>query len=492
MNKKITILPGTPDDDNREYLPEIIRTTDVVVNENGNNSQVYPARLAENKGVIADGLEDIWYEYVPESYDPAKKTPLVFSMHGGLMTGWGQAIYTCWTMVADREGFIVVFPNANSRRFWVVECDEETYAERSKPRPDGVYLNPFPENPDDNHDMKAVLGLIDLMKSKYNIDEGRIFMQGMSMGNLMTHQFARYFGNVLAGAAGAGGPSDLGVIFDKNGNINNRAGHLAVWQSRPELNEFLNPRSELEKNRLNKEYWLKINGCKALPQISIQGENNYAFYTGDKADLVFLDIKNRDHGQTLDDAELVWDYLFSGTRREPDGRIVHSETIAPRTGDEFAIAIAKDCKKAWFKNSVTDMSGRAILWQKLKYHGLEGGQEVRGEYLCVPLSFIAEVFEAKYQPSEDSLTAVLILKDGRELQFARGSIGCVIDNRISAMLCEALHRSGELYISFEWFCRYFYNLHVSVFDDVLYVTDHYNVLSMNMAYLINGILKDNG
>lgn len=492
MNKKITILPGTPDDNNREYLPEIIRTTDVVVNENGNNSQVYPARLAENKGVIADGLEDIWYEYVPESYDPAKKTPLVFSMHGGLMTGWGQAIYTSWTMVADREGFIVVFPNANSRRFWVVECDEETYPERSKPRPDGVYLNPFPKNPDDNHDMKVVLGLIDLMKSKYNIDEGRIFMQGMSMGNLMTHQFARYFGNVLAGAAGAGGPSDLRVIYDKNGNINNRAGHLAVWQSRPELNEFLNPRSELDKNRHNREYWLKINGCKTLPEISLQGENNFAFYGGDNADLVFLDIKNRDHGQTLEDAELVWDYLFSGTRREPDGRIVHSETVAPRTGDEFAIAIVKDCKKAWFKNRVTEMSGSAILWQKLKYHGLEGGQQVRGEYLCVPLSFIAEVFGAKYLPSDDTLTAVLILKDGRELQFARGSIGCAIDGRISSMLCEALHRNGELYISFEWFCRYLYDLHVSVLDNVLYATDHYIALSMHMAYLISGILKDNG
>ncbi len=27
------------------------------------------------------------------------------------------------------------------------------------------------------------------------------------------------------------------------------------------------------------------------------------------------DVKNRDHGQTFDDAEICWDYLFSGTRR---------------------------------------------------------------------------------------------------------------------------------------------------------------------------------
>ena len=27
---------------------------------------------------------------------------------------------------------------------------------------------------------------------------------------------------------------------------------------------------------------------------------------------VFRDVKNRDHGQTFDEAELVWDYFFSG------------------------------------------------------------------------------------------------------------------------------------------------------------------------------------
>ncbi|RCX19478.1 poly(3-hydroxybutyrate) depolymerase [Anaerobacterium chartisolvens] len=481
MNKKVTILPGTPDDNNRDYLPEIIKTTDVVVNENGNNSQVYPERLTEYTGVIADGIEDTWYEYVPESYDPSKKTPLVFSMHGGMMTGWGQAIYTSWTMVADRDGFILVFPNSSSGRFWTVEWDKAKLEKGLEPG-----LHPTPSSPGENHDNRLVLGLLDLMKSKYNIDEGRVFMQGMSMGDMMTNQFARNFGNLLAGAAGSGAAVGRGLLYDGDGKIINRGGPLAIWQSRPELNGFPD---DLKLNRYNREYWLSINGCKSLPEISIQGENNLAFYSGERADLVYLDIKNRDHGQTLDDAGLVWDYFFSGTRREQGGSIVHTGTVAPRVGDSFAVAIAKDCSTAWFKNSVIGMSGPAIKWQKLKYHGLNGGQEVRGEYLCVPLSFIAEVFDAEYTPSEDTLSAALILKDGRELQFARGSIGCAVDNRITSMLCEALHRNGELYISFEWFCRSICNLHVSVCENVLYATDHYSVLSANMADLINDILK---
>ncbi len=48
MNEEGLLLrPGTPDDDNRDYLPERIKGSDIVVNENGNNSQPYPERLKE-------------------------------------------------------------------------------------------------------------------------------------------------------------------------------------------------------------------------------------------------------------------------------------------------------------------------------------------------------------------------------------------------------------------------------------------------------------
>ncbi len=175
----------------------------MVVNENGNNSQPYPERLKEVHDVIADGLMDTWYEYIPASYDPAKKVPLVIGNHGGLMTGWGHAIYTSWTLVADREGFIVVFPDAHSLRMWAVKGVFDNFDPALAP---DLPIQTVPEKIEDNHDMNFLLGLIEKMKEKYNIDEGRIFMQGMSMGNLMTSQFARYYGNILAGAAGSGGP----------------------------------------------------------------------------------------------------------------------------------------------------------------------------------------------------------------------------------------------------------------------------------------------
>ena len=489
------LLPGTPDDDNRDYLPERIKGSDIVVNENGNNSQPYPERLKEyHETLLDDGITDTWYEYVPSGYDPAQKVPLVLSMHGGLMTGWGQAIYTSWTMMAEEHNFIVAFPDASSKRVWCVEWGRWRFDDGKTGREEAPgELPDVPESIEQNHDAQMARALIEKMKQKYNIDEERIFMQGMSMGDLMTAMFTRNYGDVLAGAAGSGCATFLSVLFEPDGTIRNRAGHVDIWQSRPERNDIPPDKDEaLTVNRYNRYYWMRINGCDPIPQISIVGEDNFAFYRGAKADMTYLDIKNRDHGQTLDDAALIWNYHFSGVRREANGTIVHTPANLPRTGDKFAIAAADGCSYAWFQNRVVPMAAKAVTWQKLKYHGLNGGQEVRGEYLCVPVSFLAGVFGAKYEPSEDTLRAVVTLKDGRILQFARGSIGCVIDETLRSMYCEALHREGELLVSIEWFCRYLLGYTVSGCDGVVYATDHFSELSESMADLIRDLLKDGG
>lgn len=489
MYNKIKILPGTPDDDNREYLPESIKGSDIVVNENGNNSQPYPKNLKEFHKAMGNDTPDTWYEYVPECYDKAKKTPLVFAMHGGLMTGWGQAVYTSWTMVADRDNVIVVFPNAHSRRLWTLEATEfERKVDEIMPEDMKQNLATNEENPD----IKMVLALLEYCKTKYNIDEERIFMQGMSNGNMFTSHFARYFGDRLTAAAGAGGGTPNPRLLYENNKIKNEAGPVGMWTSIPETNgcppfcEF----DDLTIYKYTRVYWNELNGCHTDPEIRIIGEDAFAFYKGDKVDNVFLDIKNRDHGQTLDEAALVWDYYFSGLRRKKDGTIVDEGSRIPRVGDPFAIAVADGCSTAWFENKKVKMNAPAIMWQKLKYHGLNGEQKVKGEYLCVPISFIAKAYGCNYKYEEDGAVAYLYLKDQRELQFARGSIACIINNDIRCMYCEALHRNGELCISLEWFTRCIMNMCASKCDDVLYVTDHHAELGVNMSDLIRNLLHN--
>ena len=100
MQGTVILRAGTPNDENRDYLPEAIKGSDLVVNENGNNSQPYPERLVECTGTLTeDGLSDRWYEYVPESYDGSEPVPLVVGNHGGLMTGWGLSLIHIWNKI---------------------------------------------------------------------------------------------------------------------------------------------------------------------------------------------------------------------------------------------------------------------------------------------------------------------------------------------------------------------------------------------------------
>lgn len=481
----ISIPAGTPNEENRDYLPEAIKGSDMVVNENGNNSRPYPERLIECTDRIDGEIPSVWYEYVPASYDGSRKVPLVISLHGGLMTGWGQAIYTSWTLVAEREGFILLFPNASERRVWMVECEKKTLELFGQPNPEGFYLHTPPHNPDENRDMRVVRKLKERMKQKYSIDEGRIYLHGMSMGDIMASQLARHYGGEFAGVAGSAGITWPEVIWDEHNEVINRAGPLAVWQSRMEHDSIPLHDGETEQFvKLNRAYWKQVNGCNELPELRIEGDNNYAFYRGIQADYVYHEIKNRDHGQTFEDAELVWDHLFSGVRRSEAGELVRDESIRPRRGDNWAVALAAGSDKAYVHNRLVSLSGAVFKHQKLKYHGLNGGSIIRGEYFMVPVSFAALLLEAELQGADEGLVAELVLPDGTHLQFARGSVGCVVNNRIEAMLCEAVYRDGELYIPIEWLFQRLFNRHVSTCGDVLYMTDHYAQLSHFMAELI--------
>lgn len=479
---KLRLRAGAPNDANRDYVPAGIKGTDMTVNENGNNSQVYPAALQEYTGVLADGLTDRWYEYVPASYDGSKKVPLVVSNHGGMMNGWAQAVYSSWTLLAEREGFICVFPDSHALQMWTIQ------GMRDRVRANPELVLPLPEDPEDyhdNHDLNYVKALIGHLQEKYHIDPGRIYMQGMSMGHMMTDQFARYYGDLLAGAAGSGASAVETQLYTAGGELRNWGGPVPTWISHPEKNGMdASIEQENAAQKSGRAYWMQVNGVHARPQIRIVGEDNFAFYTGDKADLVFLDIKNRDHGQALDEAFYCWNYLFSGVRRGPDGALVKEKTVWAPEGDSFALAFAPGARKAWFHNEAVEMPAAPVRWEKLKYHGLDGGQMVRGEYLCVSLRFLAESFGAEYTVEEGGLEATLKLADGRTVKISRGVIGCLVEDDLYAMYCEALHRDGELLVSAEWFCRFLLNLHVSVCNGVVYVTDHFAELSAFMAEII--------
>jgi len=116
-----------------------------------------------NGTIVSSGQARSYLLYVPPSYDRAKPTPLVISMHAA--GGWPaqQRNLSRWNRVADEQGFIVVYPSGSDvPKIW--------HAER------GAGLL---------RDVKFIAELIDTLEAAYNIDPTRIYANGISNGGGM-------------------------------------------------------------------------------------------------------------------------------------------------------------------------------------------------------------------------------------------------------------------------------------------------------------------
>jgi polyhydroxybutyrate depolymerase len=122
-------------------------------------------RNRSNGVLISSGVEREYLVHVPKIYDRTKPAPLVISLHGA--GGWPrqQMELSKWNELADREGFLVVYPSGTTRGGPRVWRTGET---------------------GEKEDVRFISDLIDSMEKTYNIDPRRIYANGMSNGGGMT------------------------------------------------------------------------------------------------------------------------------------------------------------------------------------------------------------------------------------------------------------------------------------------------------------------
>ena len=83
-------------------------------------------QFGTNGRIKSSGQTRKYLVYVPESYDPDKETPLVISIHGFVQWPAHQQSMTGWNFVADRNGFLVVYPKGTGFPLrWNIRPSEE-------------------------------------------------------------------------------------------------------------------------------------------------------------------------------------------------------------------------------------------------------------------------------------------------------------------------------------------------------------------------------
>jgi hypothetical protein len=126
------------------------------------------------ENLCIDGVKRRYYVYVPSSYKPETKTPLVVYLHGGvlrreLIEDWEIEDFELVTL-AEEHGYIMLFPLGQFGASWW-----------------------------DSVGITNVLQQIRKTKQEFNIDDDRVFMTGFSDGASGSFDFAMCFPTAFAG-----------------------------------------------------------------------------------------------------------------------------------------------------------------------------------------------------------------------------------------------------------------------------------------------------
>lgn len=426
--------------------------------------------LREARGEIVPGMTNIWYEYVPACYDPGTPLPLVIQLHGGGNDGRRWADYTVWHEMAERKGLIIVYPNSPDYECWT--CGQR--------------------------DIQYLYDLIQLLCKKYTVDESRIFMQGMSNGDQMTLAFTMAHPEVLAAAGYATGPSDEEVLDEDL-----PTGPLPIIQMRGEtdINWKLTPETpDIYENRyhmndLNREIWQPVNGAEhCLPTLSIEGKDNFLYYPGEKAPIINWEIASMGHREPVYGAQVFWDRLYSGCRRE-NGEPVVSQPDKPITGEDNTVLIAMGSHLAYRKNGTIPFgrpvagAARMFLPAELPHFcPVKTGEMCETEVLCAPAEFFAAVFNAVITYEDAGDTCVLTFPEGRHVILRSSAVLFEDNGEFRALQKPCVLLCGTFFVPVGELCQMLFGSHVSMADDVLCISDHYAVLGRYTARVIRKLL----
>lgn len=121
-----------------------------------------------------------YVQYVPASYTGQARVPLVLDFHGLFLSGAQQRALSGYAELAEREGFIVAFPDGIDNAWNIGPCCT------------------FSRTVDD---VGFVRALVAKLQSEGCIDAKRVYAAGYSMGGGMSYHLACQAGDLIAAVA---------------------------------------------------------------------------------------------------------------------------------------------------------------------------------------------------------------------------------------------------------------------------------------------------
>jgi len=239
--------------------------------------------------IDVDGLDRTALVHVPEGVAPGERLPLILAFHGSALNGRTMEEITGFSDLADREGFVVVYPNGSGPS-GVLSWNAGSCCSFALER-----------NIDD---LAFVDALLDTLIERYPVDTTRIYATGFSNGGMLTYALAietpeRFAAiAVVSGAMFASqGPADEPLpVLIIHGTDDAVIPYVGGWGALRTLSGKTEPALPAAEAAA---FWIAKNGCKDVA-ISTTSERNAQIrrYSGcrDDTDVVFITLLEGPHG----------------------------------------------------------------------------------------------------------------------------------------------------------------------------------------------------
>jgi polyhydroxybutyrate depolymerase len=194
---------------------------------------------AQEQRLVHQDVKRKYIVYTPTAYAslPQQQFPLVINYHGGGMTMREQMLYTQMNRTAERENFIVVYPQG-IKQDWNVNL------------------------PRDSKDATDDIGFTEAMLAKlsqdYRVDRRRVYATGLSRGGFFSLRVAAELPHLFAAVAAVGATTPHSLLGQprKSGRI----GVLHLHGTGDQIVAFDGKENSYLSAGDSHQFWLRHNG----------------------------------------------------------------------------------------------------------------------------------------------------------------------------------------------------------------------------------------
>lgn len=205
-----------------------------------------PSLVFEERGdyevkIQSAGVQRMFMAHLPDGYQPGSTYPLVIALHGRGGTANDMTLMTSFSLKADQEGFIVIYPQAiwNDLTWMIISGDEGSL-----------------------EDMAFLWDVINYAIENLSADAQRVYAVGFSNGGGMAHRLGCALAEKLAGIATVSGSYPVHQNCHPTASLPVLAFHGTADTFVPYDGDSIQP-SILEWA----EAWAERNGCQSGQQV---------------------------------------------------------------------------------------------------------------------------------------------------------------------------------------------------------------------------------